>query len=77
MGLASLFAVFHGHAHASEATRAALAYVAGFTLSTAALHGLGVGVGLKLGKWPRPARASAFSSPASVRHWSSVARRQL
>ncbi|AZO25523.1 MULTISPECIES: HupE/UreJ family protein [unclassified Mesorhizobium] len=50
VGLTGLFALFHGHAHADEATGAALAYVAGFSLSTAALHGLGVGIGLKLAR---------------------------
>ena len=36
------FALFHGHAHAAEATGAALAFVAGFLTSTAALHLAGI-----------------------------------
>lgn len=38
------FAIFHGHAHASEATGAALAYLAGFLTATAALHLAGIGL---------------------------------
>ncbi|GLS35209.1 urease accessory protein UreJ [Mesorhizobium tianshanense] len=52
IGLAGLFALFHGHAHASEAAGATFAYVGGFTLSTAALHLFGVGLGLKIASSP-------------------------
>ncbi|MGR9159739.1 HupE/UreJ family protein [Rhizobium leguminosarum] len=45
LGLAGLFAVFHGHAHAGDATGDAIAYVAGFSLSTAAIHMAGFGIG--------------------------------
>lgn len=38
------FALFHGHAHAAEASGAALAYVAGFLLSTGLLHLGGIGL---------------------------------
>ncbi|WP_064697667.1 HupE/UreJ family protein [Rhizobium aegyptiacum] len=44
-GLSVFFAVFHGHAHAGEATGGAIAYVAGFALSTVAIHTAGVGIG--------------------------------
>jgi len=44
--LVGLFAIFHGHAHASEATGAMLAYIAGFAVSTAAIHMAGIGIGL-------------------------------
>ncbi|WP_211308833.1 HupE/UreJ family protein [Kushneria indalinina] len=37
-----LFAVLHGHAHATEASGHVGPYLAGFMLSTAALHSLGV-----------------------------------
>ena len=40
----ALFASAHGHAHATEASGDALAYLAGFLISTAALHLAGVGV---------------------------------
>ncbi|RVT96395.1 HupE/UreJ family protein [Rhodovarius crocodyli] len=44
MGLAGLFALFHGHAHGAEIPENAggLAYAAGFLAATALLHGLGV-----------------------------------
>jgi len=43
-----LFALFHGHAHGSEMPEATapLAYAAGFVVATAALHALGVGIGM-------------------------------
>ncbi|TXL71452.1 HupE/UreJ family protein [Vineibacter terrae] len=43
-----LFALFHGHAHGTEmpAAAAPLAYAAGFVLATAALHSLGIGIGI-------------------------------
>ena len=48
MGLVALFAVFHGHAHGTEMpeTMSGLAYGAGFVAATAALHALGIGLGL-------------------------------
>jgi urease accessory protein len=53
-GLASAvvggFALFHGFAHGAEmpAAASAMAYGAGFLLATAALHGLGIGLGVAL-----------------------------
>jgi urease accessory protein len=42
-----LFAFFHGHAHGAEITAASLiSYAAGFALATAALHAMGIGLGL-------------------------------
>ena len=51
-GLVGLFALFHGHAHGSEmsATADGFLYGAGFILTTAALHLLGVGLGMSF-KW--------------------------
>lgn len=46
--LTAVFAVFHGFAHGTEATGGALAYVAGFSLATALLHGAGIALGLKV-----------------------------
>jgi urease accessory protein len=48
MGLVAFFAVFHGHAHGAEMpqTMSGLAYGAGFVAATAALHALGIGLGL-------------------------------
>lgn len=39
-----LFAACHGHAHASEASGGAMAYMAGFLLATGALHLTGIGL---------------------------------
>jgi urease accessory protein len=52
MGLVALFAVFHGHAHGAEMpeTMSGLAYGAGFVAATAALHALGIGFGLFIGR---------------------------
>jgi urease accessory protein len=47
MGLVGFFAFFHGYAHGGELGEAgALAFCAGFAISTALLHALGIGVGI-------------------------------
>jgi len=48
--LVGAFALFHGHAHGSELpeTASALAYGLGFLAATAALHGLGIAIGVML-----------------------------
>jgi urease accessory protein len=52
MAIVSCLAIFHGYAHGAEmpATAAGLNYGAGFILSTAALHLLGIGIGLGLNR---------------------------
>lgn len=52
MGLVAFFAVFHGHAHGAEMpqTMSGLAYGMGFVAATAALHALGIGLGLVIGR---------------------------
>ena len=41
------FAFFHGHAHGTEAAAVSLtSYAIGFTLSTATLHAIGIGLGI-------------------------------
>lgn len=54
--LVGIFALFHGHAHATEIPLAAspVAYALGFILATAALHGIGIALGkyLKDGSLP-------------------------
>lgn len=45
MALVALFAVFHGHAHGTEASGAIAAYMAGFALATAGLHVAGMALG--------------------------------
>jgi len=51
MALVGFFAIFHGHSHGTEMpeTASGLEYGAGFILATAALHAIGVGVGLAIG----------------------------
>jgi urease accessory protein len=47
--LTGLFAIFHGHAHGTEAVgmvSSLIFYAIGFALATAALHATGIGVGL-------------------------------
>jgi urease accessory protein len=46
-----VFALFHGHAHGTEVPENAsgLAYMAGFALATALLHGVGIAAALGLG----------------------------
>lgn len=49
--IVGFFAFFHGHAHGAEIGAAAFAsYAAGFAISTALLHGVGILVGLGLGR---------------------------
>lgn len=56
--LVVVFALFHGHAHGTEAVSGdAASYVVGFVLATAVLHLLGIGVG----------RICGARSPALVR----------
>jgi len=47
MGLVSIFAIFHGHAHGTELPEAAnpLTYAIGFVLGTGLLHLAGIGLG--------------------------------
>jgi urease accessory protein len=52
MGLAGLFAIFHGYAHGAEmpAAGSGASYAAGFLLATAMLHAAGIGLGLLVGR---------------------------
>ena len=45
-GVIALFGALHGFAHGLEVQGAMLPFAAGFTLATAALHGLGLALGL-------------------------------
>jgi urease accessory protein len=48
--ITGLFAFFHGHVHGTEATAVGLVpYAAGFAFATAALHAVGIGLGLSEG----------------------------
>jgi urease accessory protein len=57
LGMVGLFAACHGHAHASEATGLAPAYLAGFLLSTAMLHLAGIGLARRVAAQPLTQRA--------------------
>ena len=52
MILVGFFAIFHGHSHGTEMpeTASGLEYGAGFILATAALHVVGIGLGLIIGR---------------------------
>jgi len=52
IGLAGVFAVFHGHAHGAEmpAGASGLGYAFGFMLATALLHAAGIGLALASGR---------------------------
>ena len=68
VALCGLFALFHGHAHASEATGAVLAYVGGFSVATAAIHvaGIGVGRGIVRSSWLRYAIGVAVAGAGAA-----------
>lgn len=60
MALVGFFALFHGHAHGGELGEAgAWPFLTGFALATAALHALGVGIGLGAGRLARQGRIAA------------------
>ncbi len=53
MGIVGVLAIFHGYAHGAEmpATALGLTYGAGFIISTAVLHLLGIGMGLAIDRF--------------------------
>ena len=52
MAMVGFFAAFHGYAHGAEApdNASGLLYGAGFVAATALLHGVGIGIGLTVGR---------------------------
>ena len=55
VALVALFALFHGHAHATEMLGTSIAsYAVGFILATAVLHASGIAMGLAMRRWGRP-----------------------
>ena len=52
MALVGFFAIFHGHAHGTEMPAAAsgVLFGLGFVLATAALHAIGIGFGILIGR---------------------------
>ena len=68
MLLVGAFAVFHGHAHGTELPQAASVtlYGLGLLAATAALHGLGVGLGMAFKRLPGMAVQVAGSAIAAA-----------
>jgi urease accessory protein len=68
MGLVGFFAIFHGHAHGAEMpeTASSLAYGAGFVAATAALHGLGIALGLMIGRTASAQRVAQIGGAAAA-----------
>ena len=72
MALVGFFAIFHGYAHGLETpeTASGLLYGLGFIAATATLHGVGVAIGLTLGRldgaYGRPLARIAGSAAALV-----------
>lgn len=71
MGLAALFALFHGVAHGAEipANASGLGYSLGFLVATAALHAGGVALGMLSTRAPKWVRQSAGASLAVAGGW--------
>lgn len=57
LAVIALFALCHGHAHATEASGNALAYLAGFLIATAGLHLAGIGLARAVAVQPLAQRA--------------------
>ena len=72
MALVGFFAIFHGYAHGLETpeTASGLLYGLGFVAATALLHGVGVAIGLTVGRldgaYGRPLARIAGSAAALV-----------
>jgi urease accessory protein len=66
--LAGLMALFHGHAHGTElpAMASAWGYAAGFVLSTAMLHAIGLGLPLAVFRFARPMSLRAAGLATAV-----------
>jgi urease accessory protein len=68
VGVVALFAVFHGHAHATEMVQGGsmAAYASGFLLATALLHLTGVAGGLALSRLPNSGAIRAVGGMISA-----------
>jgi urease accessory protein len=65
--LVGFFALFHGHAHGEEMGAATMAaYGAGFIISTAFLHALGVAAGLGFGRLLEPGQGRLLTRAAGA-----------
>jgi urease accessory protein len=68
MGIAAVFAIFHGHAHGTEMdpTASGLAYGLGFVAATVLLHATGILAGLGLGRLAAGGGALSRASGAAI-----------
>jgi len=68
VAIIGVFALFHGHAHGTEApgNSGGLYYMAGFAMATALLHGAGIAAGLGLGSRFRGLARGAGAACAAV-----------
>jgi urease accessory protein len=68
VAIIGLFALFHGHAHGTEVPEnvGGLEYIAGFAVTTALLHGVGIAAGLGLGLRFRSLVRAAGAACAAV-----------
>jgi urease accessory protein len=64
MALVGIFAAFHGHAHGAEMPVgvSAVVYGFGFMIATALLHGLGITLGLAIGRFDEAPRRRAMQT---------------
>jgi urease accessory protein len=64
IALVGIFAVFHGHAHGTEmpAGVSGVVYGFGFMVATALLHGLGITLGLAIGRFDEAPRRRAMQT---------------
>jgi len=75
IGLAALFAIFHGSGHPAEmpVNARGISYILGFLVATAALHASGVGLGLLSARAPKWARRSVGASIVLAGAWILIA----
>jgi urease accessory protein len=71
MGIAAVFAIFHGHAHGTEMdpTASGLGYGVGFVAATVLLHATGILAGLGLGRLAAGGGACAAPRVPRSRPW--------
>ncbi len=65
--LIGMFALFHGHAHGAEAPAEGwYGYAAGFALSTALLHAVGIAIGFAIARLSNPIAARAIGAATAA-----------
>ena len=68
MALVGFFAIFHGHAHGTEMPTSAsgVLFGLGFVLATAALHAIGIGFGILIGRGAGGRQLAQLAGGAAV-----------